>query len=163
MLAGIDYDDDSVWRWRVLVGDEIRQFASPLYPQQNTLIAEASVGWSPSAMTTVNATISRDTEDAAQEGVSGLVYSSVRLTIDHEYLRNLLLQASVGLQRAEYFGGGNQTGMTAGVGATWALNRNARLSVTYNQNEVHGSTNPNQALVAGYSQGLGLVTMRLAL
>ena len=31
----------------------------------------------------------RDTEDAAQEGVSGLVYSSARLTIDHEYLRDV--------------------------------------------------------------------------
>ena len=162
LLAGIDYDDDSVWRWRMLVGGEIRQFASPRYPTQNTLIAEAGVTWSPSAMTTVNATISRDTQDAAQEGVSGLIYSSARLTIDHEYLRNLLLKASLGLQRADFFQGGHQTGTTLGVGMTWVLNRNARLSVTYDQTDMHGSDLPAD-VAAGYSRGLGLVTIRLAL
>ena len=163
VLAGLDYDDDAVWRWRVLVGGEIRQFASTLYPQQNTLIAEAGVGWSPSAMTSVSATLSRDTEDAAQEGVSGLIYTSARLTIDHEYLRNLLLKASAGIQRADFFQGGHQTGVTAGVGATWVMDRNARLSFTYDQTDLHGSSIPTQALVTGYSRGIGLVTMRLAL
>lgn len=163
MLAGIDYDDDAVWRWRMLVGGEIRQFANALYPQQNTLIAEAGVGWSPSAMTTLSATISRDTEDAAQEGVSGLIYSTARLTIDHEYLRNLLFKASAGLQRAEFFQGGRQTGTTIGAGVTWVLNRNARLSVTYDQTDLHGSTTPSESLVTGYSRGVGLVTLRLAI
>ena len=27
MLAGIDYDDDAVWHWRLLVGGETRQFS----------------------------------------------------------------------------------------------------------------------------------------
>ena len=76
-----------MWRWRLLVGAERRRFVSPLYGQQNTLIAEAGVGWSPSGMTTISATVSRETEDAEQEGVSGLVYSVARSTIDHEYLR----------------------------------------------------------------------------
>jgi hypothetical protein len=161
VLGGIDYDDDSVWRWRVLAGGEIRQFASPLYPQQNTPIAEASAGWSPSAMTTVTATISRETEDAAQEGVSGLIYSTARLTIDHEYLRDVLFKASAGLQRADFFQGGHQTGTTAGVGVTWVMNRNARLSVTYDQTDLRGTSIPAQALGPGYSQGLGLLTVRL--
>ena len=52
VLAGMDYDDDSVWRWRLLIGGEAREFASKLYRPQNTLIAEAGVGWSPSGMTT---------------------------------------------------------------------------------------------------------------
>ena len=51
VLAGLDYDDDTIWRWRLLIGGEIREFASPLYHAQNTLIAEAGVGWSPSPMT----------------------------------------------------------------------------------------------------------------
>lgn len=163
MLAGIDYDDNSVWRWRLLVGGEMRRFASPLYPQQNTLIAEAGVAWSPSGLTTVSATIGRDTKDAEQEGVSGLIYSSARLTIDHEYLRNLLFKASIGLQRADFFQGGYQTGTTAGLGVTWVMNRNARLSFTYDQIDLHGSAIPTETSVTGYSRGLGLVTLRLLL
>ena len=162
-LAGIDYNDDSVWRWRLLAGGEIRQFASSVYRQQNTPIVEAGIGWSPTGMTTVRATLSRDTEDAEQEGVSGFVYSAARLTIDHEYLRNLLFKASAGLQRADFFQGGHQTGTTFGVGVTWVMNRNARLSVTYDQTDLGSSSTSAQGLSPGYSRGLGLVMLRLAL
>jgi hypothetical protein len=163
LLAGIDYDDDSVWRWRMLAGGEARRFASPLYADQNTLIAEAGVGWQPSALTTVSAVLSRDTEDAAQEGVSGLVYSAARLTIDHEYLRDVLLRAYAGLQRADFFQGGHQLGLTAGFGVTWVLNRNARLLFTYDQAAVRGSSVPPQTVAGNDSRGVGLVTLRLGL
>ena len=162
-LMGFDYDDDSVWRWRLLVGDEARHFSSAQYAPQNTLIAEAGVAWSPSGMTTVSAIVTRDTEDAAQEGVSGLVYSSARITIDRECLRNLLLKASIGLQRADFFQGGYQTGTTAGIGLTWVMNRSARLSFTYDQTDLHGSKIATEALTTGYSRGVGLVTVRLGL
>ncbi len=163
LLTGLDYDDDSVWRWRVLIGGEARRFASRHYRPQNTLIAEAGVGWSPSGMTTVNATVSRQTGDAEQQGVSGLVYTTARLTIDHEYMRNLLFRASLGLQDAAFFQGGHQSGTTAGLGATWVLNRSARLSFTYDQTDLHGSGVPAQVPISGYSRGIGLVTMRLGL
>ncbi len=114
-------------------------------------------------MTTLSAVVSRDTEPAEQEGVSGLVYSSARLTIDHEYLRDLLFKASIGLQRADFFQGGHQTGTTAGVGMTWVLNRNARLLFTYDQTDLHGSSIATEALVTGYSRGVGLVTLQLGL
>jgi hypothetical protein len=163
ILAGIDYDDDGVWRWRLLIGGEARQFTSKLYRQQNTVIAEAGLGWSPSGLTTVNATVSRETGDAAQQGVAGLTYTSARLTIDHEYFRDLLFRAYLGLQRADFFQGGYQVGTTAGVGVTWVMNRSARLSFTYDQTDVRGSDTPTDTLATGYSRGIGLVTMRLGL
>jgi hypothetical protein len=163
MLAGLAYDDDPVWRWRLLVGGEARDFVSKLYPQQNTLIAEAAMGWSPSGLTTVNAMVSRETGDAEQEGVSGLVYTGARITIDHEYLRNLLFRVSLGWQRADFFQGGHQAGTSAGAGVTWVLNRSTRLSFTYDQIDVHAASAPMQVPVSGYSRGVGLVTMRLAL
>jgi hypothetical protein len=163
MLVGLDYDDDSVWRWRLLIGGEARQFTSPLNRPQNTLIAEAGVGWSPSGMTSVSATISRETGDAEQEGVSGLIYTSARLTIDHEYLRNLLFHASFALQNAAFFQGGHQSGTSVDVGITWVLNRSARLSFSYDQSDLHGSSATSTPPVSGYSRGVGLVTMRLGL
>jgi hypothetical protein len=163
VLAGIDYDDNAVWRWRALVGGEARRFSSPQYARQNTLIAEAGVAWMPTGLTTVSAIASRDTEDAEQEGVSGLIYTSARLTIDHEYLRDLLFRASIGLQRADFFQGGHQIGSTAGLGVTWVMNRNARLLFTYDQTDLHGSSIPTDALVTGYSRGVGLITLRLGL
>jgi hypothetical protein len=163
LLAGIDYDADAVWRWRLLVGGEARRFSAAVYPQQNTLIAEAGAAWSPTGLTTVSATLSRDTQDAAQEGVSGLVWSAARLTIDHEYLRDLLFKASIALQRADFFQGGHQTAFDAGLGIVRLLNRNSRLSVTYHQIELHGSGVAIQALATGSSQSVFLVTLGLRL
>jgi hypothetical protein len=163
MLAGLDYDDNSVWRWRMLLGGEARRFANPSYSAQNTVIAEAGVGWSPSGMTNISATISRNTEDAAQEGVSGLVYTSARLTIDHEYLRNLLFKASLALQQADFFQGGHQSGTSAGVGVTWLLNRSTRLSFTYDQTDLHSASIPAGQTSPGFSRGIGLVTLHLDL
>ena len=43
------------------------------------------------------------------------------------------------MQRADFFQGGHQTGTTAELGMTWVMNRNARLSFTYDQTDLHGS------------------------
>jgi hypothetical protein len=145
------------------VGEEIRQFASRAYPAQSNLIVEAEVGWSPTGLTTVSATVSRETGDAAREGTSGLVYSAARLTIDHEYLRDLIFKASIGLQKAEFFQGGSQIGTTAEIGVTWVMNRSARVSFTYDQTDVHGSTSATAGPVTAYSRGVALLTMRLGL
>jgi hypothetical protein len=162
-LAGLDYDDRAVWRWRLLVGGEVRQFAAPIYPQQATMIAEAGATWVPSGTTSLNATLSRETTDAAQEGVSGLTYTSARLTIDHESLRNLLLKASVGLQRADFFQGGYQFGTSAGAGVVWAMNRSVRVSFTYDQTDLQASHGQPDTSAQGYSRGLGLITVRIGL
>jgi hypothetical protein len=74
-----------------------------------------------------------------------------------------LFKVSAGFQRADFFQGGHQTGTTAGLGLVWVMNRNARLLVTYDQTDLHGSILPAEAVVAGYSRGVGLVTVRLAI
>ncbi|PPQ29415.1 outer membrane beta-barrel protein [Rhodopila globiformis] len=160
MLGGFNYDANAVWHWRVLVGGEVRQFTASAYPQQNTLIADAAVTWSPTGLTTVGFTLDRETADAAQEGVSGLTYTAARLSIDHEILRNLVFRASAVLQQADFFQGGSQRGSTVGAALTWVMNRSLRLSLTYDQTDlqaVHGTTLP------GYSGGLGLLTVRIGL
>jgi hypothetical protein len=162
-LGGFDYDDNSVWRWRALLGGESRQFRSGAFQPQNTVIAEAEASWSPSGLTTVRAMLSRDTQDAAQEGVAGLTYSALRFTIDHEYLRNILLRASAGLQQADFFQGGHQTGFTAGVGATWMMNRSMQLSATYDRSELRGGQVSSQELATGYSRSVALLTLHLGL
>ena len=163
ILAGFDYDADAVWRWRVLLGGESRQFTASAYHPRNTLIAEAETTWFPTGLTTVSASLTRDTEDAAQEGVSGLVYTAARLTIDHEYFRNLLLHASASLQQADYFQGGRQSGYAFGLGATWVLNRSVRMSLTYDQIDLRGGQSTSQTLSTGYNRGLGLLTFHFDL
>jgi len=65
VLAGIDYATDAVWRVRALAGVQHRIFADPTLRPVTGPMAEASAIWSPSGLTTVTATLSRRTEDAA--------------------------------------------------------------------------------------------------
>lgn len=163
LLAGIDYDAGTVWRWRVLAGAEHRQFASVVYPGRQTLIAEAAVTWTPTALTTINAVFARDTRDAAQEGVAGLTDLSARLTLDHEYARDLLVRLSVVWQQAAFFGGGAQTGTTMMTSVTKALNRQALVSFTLSQTDLRPARVPGGALAGGYSGGAGLISIRLGM
>lgn len=163
-LGGFDYADDAVWRYRLLLGAEHRDFAAAAYPARTAAIAEGEIAWMPSGLTTVTADFTRSMEDAAQEGVAGYIYTSARLIVDHELQRDLLLHASVGLQRADFLQGGTQqNGYSIDVGATWLVNRHIQLSATYDFSGQQGSGTAALPLSGDYTQSLALLTLRLAL
>jgi hypothetical protein len=86
----------------------------------------------PSGLTTITGRLTRSIEDAAQEGVSGYTYTGAKLMLDHEYLRNVLFHAHLGIQRADYLqGGGTETSYGLGASVTWLMNRHVRLSASY--------------------------------
>ena len=160
ILGGLDYDD-SLWRYRVLVGGEVRQFAS--FPTRSALIAESEITWTPSGLTTVRGAIGRSIEDASQPGISGFTFTTGRLTIDHEYLRDLTLNASVGVQHADYLQGGSQSGASAGLGATWFINRNVHVSATYDRWMYGAGTGGGLTTVQPSTRNLALVLLHLGL
>ncbi len=163
-LIGVDYDDNTIWRYRVLGGAEYRQSASPLVASPTTAIAEADITWSPSGMTTVHASASRGVEDAAQTGLSSYTYTSATVSLDHEYLRNLLLNASATARQASFNQtGGQQVGLAFGVGAAWLINRDLRLSLTYDFADVRNTHLPVGTVAGDYTRGLTLLTVRLGL
>ena len=163
-LVGIADDADAVWRYHVLVGWELRDFAASQYQSHQAPIAEAALIWSPSGLTTVTTTLTRSIEDAAQEGIAGYTYTRARLTVDHEYLRNVLLQASTGLQHADFLqGGGQDTAFLFGVSATWLINRHMRLAATYDFTDQRGSSNPTLQTTGNYTRSIGLLTLRFGL
>jgi len=163
-LAGFDYADDAVWRFRLLLGAEHRDFAAAAYPARTAAIAEGEIAWMPSGLTTVTAVFARSMEDAAQEGVAGFTYTSARLTLDHELQRDLLLHASAGLQRADFLQSGTQqTSYSLGVGATWLVNRRAQVSATYDFTGQQGSGSAALPLSGSYARGLALLTLRFGL
>jgi hypothetical protein len=163
VLVGMSDQTDPVWHWRFLIGGEARRFDAPAYRPQNTLIAEGGASWSPSGMTTLSTTISRETDAAAQEGVSGLTYTAARLAIDHELRRDVLLNGWFGWQQQDGFQGSYQAGTQFGLGATWVVNRMMRVALTYDQVDLRGSTQVGGTAAPGYSRSLGLMSVRLGL
>jgi hypothetical protein len=163
-LAGIGYDDNTVWRYRLLAGVEHRASASAAVASETTGIAEAEVTWSPAGMTTFHAIAARGIEDAAQAGLSNYTYTSARLTVDHEYLRDVLLSGSATVRQATFNQtGGQQFGIAFGAGVTWLINRNARLSLTYDFSDVRNAHLPVGTVAGDYTRSLTLLTLRFGL
>jgi hypothetical protein len=163
-LFGFGDDSDAVWRYRVLVGWELRDFAASQFGSHQAPIAEGELIWSPSGLTTVAATLTRSIEDAAQEDVAGYTYTSARLTLDHEYRRDVLLRLSAGVQRADFLqGGGQADGFTVDAGVTWLLNRHMRLSADYGFTDQRSTSNPTLPTAGSYTRSIGLLTLRFAL
>jgi hypothetical protein len=163
-LFGIDYDNDTVWRYEILGGVEYRQPASSAIAPQTAGIAEAEVVWSPSGMTTVRFTANRGIEDAAQTGLSSFTYTSAEWRVDHELTRAVLLDVSAIARQATFNQtGGQQFGVGLGAGITWLLNRKARLSLTYDFSDVRNSHLPAGVVAGDYTRDLTLLTLRIGL
>ena len=156
LLAGAE-GGDGILHLRLLLGWEQRRFAAPAYGSHAAPIAEVQAVWQPSGMTTVTATLSRRIEDAAQEGVAGYTATAVRLRVDREVWRNLLVSVAAGVQGADFTqGGGRQTAERFAASATWLLNRRLRLTAAETVSALHGT-----AAVGG--TGGGSVTRSLSL
>jgi hypothetical protein len=164
VLVGLADEAGAVWQYRALVGWEVRAFAASQYSTHQAPIAEAAVTWNPSGVTTLTAKLTRSIEDAAQEGIAGYTYTGARLVMDHEARRNLLLQASAGLQYADYLqGGGHASGYSLGAGATWLVNRYVHVSATYDFTDQRGTSNPSLQTTGNYTRSIGLITLRFGM
>ncbi len=130
LLAGLDVRGFTVFRYRALLGYERRSYAEAYLPGTAAPLGEADVIWTPTRMTTVTGQVSHSLQNAITPGVvQSYAYGNLRLTLDHELRRNVLLQAFGQFQSAAYqTQDGQQHVLSAGASVTWLLNR--KLSLT---------------------------------
>ena len=63
--------------------------------------------WHATGLTTVSAAVDRIIEETTQIGQSGFISTNVNINVDHELLRNILLNANFGYTNRDYEGSGN--------------------------------------------------------
>jgi hypothetical protein len=145
LLGGIEYQPNGPFRYVFMLGVEVRSFQASQYATRTEPVASASVIWSPTGLTTLTGTLSREIEDPESGGTNGFALTSARLVADHELRRNVFLQARGSINYAEFLqsGGGTETNYTLGAGATWLLNRNMRLSLNYDYTQQIGTSGTN--------------------
>ncbi len=132
MLAGIDYGLPAFYRLRLLGGVQTRQFSSGFYKGRTVPVGEAEVVWAPTRLTTVTGTATRRIEDSADEASQGFTYTRGRVVVDHELLRNVLLQAYGQLEYADYLQNGRTESVeTVSGSSTWLLDRHLKMSASY--------------------------------
>ncbi len=170
VLAGIDYDTGGIWRYRLLAGYEIRTYQSDQIKTIEAPVVEATVIWTPTGLTTVTATATRHIEDSTEETTVGLTETALKLTVDHELFHNVELRASGGLVLDTYAQDqGHQSLYTAGASATWLLNRNMRLTASYDfasRSSVGSATLgiiPGQVFGLNYAENRYLLQLHFAL
>ncbi len=162
LLGGIDYATDAVWRLRALAGLQRRAFADPTLSPVSGPMAEASLIWTPSGLTTVTTTLSRRIEDAAEVSAVSYTFTGARLAVDHELYRNLLLAGSLDLQQAEYQQrGGRDRLVGVGLGATWLIDRRLRASATWDWTTRQRQGRQRQG--GAVEEGVALLRLRFAM
>jgi len=131
-LGGFDFDVTGLVRFRGLVGYETRDYQNAAFQNHSSPIFEGTIIWTPTGLTTLTLSVLRRIEDANEAIQTGYTYTQAGLVVDHEYQRNILLQGRFSIQNANYIQSHTtQTLYDTGASATYVLNRNLRLSASY--------------------------------
>ena len=129
---GASFDLTKTIRGYVKVGYMTENFAATQFSTYSGFSAMGSVEWFPDELTTVTLTGSHQIQDAAADGSAIYVSGVGSLQIDHELLRNLLLNARVGYENDAYRGlARTDTQTTAYVGAKYLMNRVVGFTLGY--------------------------------
>jgi len=130
VLVGANFEVGALSRGEIAVGYISQTFDAATYDEISGFGARAQLEWFPSELTTVTATGSRTIEDAGIAGTGGYLSSSVGVQVDHELLRNVLLNAGLTFSRDEYEGIDREDDrLQASVGGTYLLNRTFGISL----------------------------------
>lgn len=173
ILGGLDYQAQGPWRYRFLAGIEVRSFQARRFATRIAPIVEGSLIWTPTSLTTLTGTVSREIEDPLSAGTNGFIATQISLGVDHELLPNVFLQARIAGESIEFLqNGGQQTQISFGTAVNWLLSRNARVSLGYDYTTQSsgssgsiGGTSLNSATLTkvSFKQSVIGLTLHLAL
>lgn len=134
--VGVNFEVTALIRGDIGVGYMRQEFDDATQKDLEGFSTNAQVAWLPTQLTTVTVSASRSIEDSAVPGAAAFLSTNVRARVDHELMRNVILTAQVGYGDDEYTGIVREDRRTtAGVGASYLINRTLGLSATYNYNE----------------------------
>ena len=134
-LAGISFDITELMRGKIGGGYLTRDYKSPLYSDLRNFSLEARVEWFPTPLTTVTLNAERAVQDSVVSVSGGFLRTSADVRVDHELLRNLLLNATASYAYANYGGIAATsriqrytTGARYLVNPRWSLNTSVEYS-----------------------------------
>lgn len=131
-VVGTQYDLTGITFVDVFVGYREQDYQDVRLPVLRGPTAGAKVTWNVTRLTTVTGSLTREIEETVLRNSSGYFATRGEIRVDHELLRNLLLNASVGYE-GDSFGGisRHDDSILTGVGAKYLIDRNFALSGGY--------------------------------
>jgi hypothetical protein len=131
-LLGANFELSALVRGEVAVGYIEQDFDQAAFQDVDGFGGRAQLEWFPSELTTVTIAAGRTVEDTPTTGVGGFLSSTASIGVDHELLRNVILNARATWGRDDYEGIDREdTRVGFNIGGTYLLNRNLGLNATY--------------------------------
>jgi hypothetical protein len=135
-VVGAEYDLTGITSLDIFAGYRQQDYDDARLKSMTGWTAGATFTWNVTRLTTVTAGLTRDIEETTLAGASGYFATRTELRIDHELLRNLLLNARVGYEQDDFEGIGREDDyISAGLGAKYLISRNFALSGGYGYRE----------------------------
>lgn len=132
-LVGADFDLTSLLRGEVGVGYLQREYDDPGFSKISGLAVRGKVEYFPTQITTVTLDARRSVEDSILANAGGYLSTYGAVRVDHELLRNLLLNAMVGYENDKFRGADRRDKiLDFKVGANYLVNRYVGVGAGFN-------------------------------
>ncbi|NHO18131.1 outer membrane beta-barrel protein [Acetobacter oeni] len=144
VLGGYDSNEAGPIRFRAVVGYQLRTYAAALYPKVTSPIAEASLRWEPTRLTSAVLSVTHGIEDSAFDAVLGYTNTQAKLVVTHAFARNIVFGFHGVVMQANYPSTSSALAGTSiaqqaheqdmygfGINGTMYLNRHLSLSLAY--------------------------------
>ncbi len=140
ILAGASFDIAATVRGEIAAGYVEQDFEATAYDDVSGLGARGRIEWFPSGLTTVEFAAGRTVEDTPELGASAFVADTASIGVDHELLRNVILDAHLTWTRDAYAGIDREdTRLDAKVGVTYLVQRNLGLNASAQRLDVRSA------------------------
>ncbi len=129
--AGVEFEMTTLLIGELTLGYRQYTFDDDVFQDIDSVNYGAALRWYPTELTTVRLNVSRALEPSTLIGVSGVLTTTYQARLEHELLRNLIINASAAITREEFEGSVRDDDTTrVGLEARYFLNRTATLSAT---------------------------------
>jgi len=133
-LAGIEDTAPALWDVRALGGVAARRPAAG--KAVTAPVLEAGLDWMPTDLDSFSLSFAREIDDPQQESAEGYTLDEGRLTLTHEYLRNVVITASAVAQNAAYFQSQRaETILSTDAALTWRASSALAITADYGFND----------------------------
>lgn len=132
--AGVNFELAAPFRGEIAVGSFEEDRDSATFGQTDGLNVAANVQWFPTQLTTVTLMANRGVADTGLLTAASSINTAYGVRVDHELLRNVLLFGRIREEKSDYQGATidrEDKALSAGIGAAWKLNKNARIEAEY--------------------------------
>jgi hypothetical protein len=132
VAVGSDFRLSSLAQGGIFVGYQSQSYDNPAFSDVSGLSYGADVEWYTTPLTTVTFSAAATVEETTSVGASGYLSQTVGIRVDHELLRNVLLNGRVSYANDDYEGISRTDDIVrAGLGVDYLVNRNFTLGLGY--------------------------------